>query len=74
MDNITEEICFQSEMDNFEHPVIVKIMLSILNVLIMVSVIVMSHKLFKVVEGLGPIYRVSHKYLDNFLKMGVASK
>ena len=55
MDNITEEICFQSEMDNFEHPVIVKIMLSILNVLIIVSVIVMSHKLFKVVEGLGTI-------------------
>ena len=55
MVNITEEICFQSEMDNFEHPVIVKIMLCILNVLIIVSVIVMSHKLFKVVEGLGPI-------------------
>ena len=46
MDNIIEEICFQSEMDNFEHPVIVKIMLSILNVLITGSVIVMSHKLF----------------------------
>ena len=55
MDNITEEICFQSEMDNFEHPLIVKIMLSLLNVLIMVSVIVMSHKLFKVVERLGTI-------------------
>ena len=55
MDNITEEICFQLEMDDFEHPLIVKIMLSILNVLIILSVILMSHKLFKVVKGLGTI-------------------
>ena len=55
MDNNTEEICFQSETDDFEHPLIIKIMLSILNVLIIVSVIVMNHKLFKVVERLGTI-------------------
>ena len=51
MDNITQAIYFQSEMDDFEHPLTVKI----LNVLILFSVIVMSHKLFKVVEGLGTI-------------------
>ena len=55
MDNITEEICFQTELDDFEHPTIVKILLSILNVLILVSVIFMSNKLFKVVERLGTI-------------------
>ena len=59
MDNTT--LIFQQEPSNFDHPLHMKIMLSILTVLILVSLLVISRKLFKFLR------RPNRRFLDQIV-------
>ena len=47
MDNITKPMFFHQEKDDFEHPYYIKIIMTILSILIILSMFVIKRRLFK---------------------------
>ena len=61
MNNITESICFQEEKDDFEHPVHIKVTISVLSILITLSMFVINKRLFKFFR------RPNRRFLDQIV-------
>ena len=61
MDNITEAMCFQEEKDDFEHPVHIKVTISVLSILITLSMFVINRRLFKFFR------RPNRRFLDQIV-------
>ena len=47
MDNSTNPMLFQQEKDDFEHPIHIKVTISILSILIILSMLIIKRRLFK---------------------------
>ena len=61
MDNNTEAILFQEEKDDFEHPFHIKVTMSILSILIIISMFVITRRLFKFLR------RPKRRFLDQIV-------
>ena len=61
MDNNTEAILFQEEKTDFEHPFHIKVTMSILSILIIISMFVITRRLFKFFR------RPNRRFLDQIV-------
>ena len=66
MDNNTEAILFQEEKDDFEHPFHIKVTMSILSILIIISMFVITRRLFKFLR------RPKRRFLDQIVHFQIS--